>query len=123
MMDAEQTCVVVSVYNASPDIFGVLTEKATVVVLDPVLRVTTDGSDNSYQTIQVLLQINIYKWINVHSCSFKCYLVAQVRVRVSVRVSVGVRVRVSVANAHVHLNIVSYRLTIQTHFSSTDAAS
>ena len=53
MLDAEQTCVVVSVYNASPKMFSMITEKATVVVLDPVLRVTSDGTDISYKTIQV----------------------------------------------------------------------
>ena len=53
MVDASQTCVVVSVYNASPKIFSLITEKAAVVVLDPVLRVTSDGADISYQTIQV----------------------------------------------------------------------
>ena len=53
MLDAEQTCVVVSVYNASPKMFSMITEKATVVILDPVLRVTSDGADVSYKTIQV----------------------------------------------------------------------
>ena len=58
MVDAEQTCVVVSVYNTSPDIFSMITEKATVVVLNPVLSITSDGADISYQTIQVRCRID-----------------------------------------------------------------